>query len=257
MLELKHIDKHYNHGTVDEMTLFEDFNLVVDEGEFLSVIGSNGSGKTTLLNAISGDIPLDGGQVILDGVDVTKSKNFERYASIGRVFQDPAAGTCPSMTIMENLSIAENKGHPFGIGRGVNQSRADYYRSLLEPLGLGLEHKLNMKVESLSGGQRQALALLVSTMVPLKLLILDEHTAALDPKTQQITMDLTRQLVEEKSLTAVMVTHNVRHALEHGNRLIMLHEGKIALDVAGEEKAALKLEDIISMFNEISIEYGN
>jgi len=257
VLDLIDLEKYYARGTVDETHLFKDFNLTVPDGQFLAIIGSNGSGKTSLLNAICGDIPIDGGSIILDGVDITKQKNFERYASTGRVFQDPAAGTCPSMTILENLSIAENKGKPYNLGRGVSHNRVDYYRSLLEPLGLGLENKLNAKVESLSGGQRQALALLVSTMVPLKLLILDEHTAALDPKTQQITMDLTNQLVEEKDLTTVMVTHNLRHALKYGDRLIMLHEGDIILDKEGAEKEALVLEDIINMFNEISIEYGN
>jgi putative ABC transport system ATP-binding protein len=257
VLELVGLDKYYHQGTVDESCLFKGFNLSVPDGEFLCVIGSNGSGKTSLLNAICGDIPIDAGQVLLDEADITKQKNFERYTTIGRVFQDPAAGTCPSMTILENLSIAENKGRRYGLGRGVNQSRVEHYRSLLEPLGLGLEHKLSMKVESLSGGQRQALALLVSTMVPLKLLILDEHTAALDPKTAMITMNLTGQLVAEKNLTAIMVTHNLRHALEYGSRLIMLHEGEIILDKSGADKEALRLEDVVNIFNEISIEYGN
>ena len=257
MLELIGIDKLFAHGTVDEMQLFDKFNLTVPDGQFLSIIGSNGSGKTSLLNAISGDIHLDGGRVLLDGEDITNKKNFERYRTVGRVFQDPAAGTCPSMTIMENLAIAENKGKSYNLGRGVTHSRADYYQSLLEPLGLGLEHKLNTRVESLSGGQRQALALLVSTMAPLQLLILDEHTAALDPKTAQITMDLTDQLVAEKGLTAIMVTHNVRHAVKYGDRLIMLHEGEIVLDKEGADKDALNVADVIQLFNEISIEYGN
>jgi len=257
MLELTNIDKLFAHGTVDEMQLFDKFNLSVPDGQFLAIIGSNGSGKTSLLNAISGDIHLDGGRVLLDGEDITNKKNFERYRTVGRVFQDPAAGTCPSMTIMENLAIAENKGRSFNLARGVNPHRAEYYKSLLEPLGLGLEHKLGTKVESLSGGQRQALALLVSTMAPLQLLILDEHTAALDPKTAQITMDLTDQLVAEKGLTAVMVTHNVRHAVKYGDRLIMLHEGSIVMDKEGAEKDELKVSEVINMFNEISIEYGN
>jgi len=257
MLDLIGIDKYYGQGTPDEMALFKDFNLNVPDGEFLCVIGSNGSGKTTLLNTICGDIPIDSGEVLLDGKDITKEKNFERYRTIGRVFQDPKSGTCPSMTILENLSIAENKGKLFGLGRGVSQSRVGHYRSLLEPLGLGLENKMNVLVDSLSGGQRQALALLVATMVPLKLLILDEHTAALDPKTQAITMNLTGQLVAEKDLTAIMVTHNLRHALEYGTRLIMLHEGGIILDKSGAEKEALVLEDVVNIFNEISIEYGN
>jgi len=257
MLDLINIDKYYHQGTPDEMALFKNFNLNIPDGEFLCIIGSNGSGKTSLLNAICGDIPIDAGKILLDGEDITKKKNYERYKTIGRVFQDPKAGTCPSMSILENLSIAENKGRRFDLGRGVNHSNIDYYRSLLAPLGLGLENKLNVKVDSLSGGQRQALALLVATMVPLKLLILDEHTAALDPKTQAITMNLTGQIVDEKNMTAVMVTHNLRHALEYGSRIIMFHEGNVILDKSGAEKDALVLEDVVNVFNEISIEYGN
>lgn len=257
MLKLAGIDKYYNAGTPDEAQLFDGFDLDIADNEFLCVIGSNGSGKTSLLNIVCGDLAVDAGQVCLDGVDITKRKNFERYASIGRVFQDPAAGTCPTMTILENMALADNKGKRYGLGRGTDKARIEFYCSLLEQLGLGLENKLQAKVESLSGDQRQALALLMSTMTPLKLLILDEHTAALDPKTAEITMRLTHKLVREKGLTTVMVTHNLRYALEYGNRIIMLHEGRIILDAKGAEKDALAIETVLEKFNEISIEYGN
>ena len=257
MLKLLGIDKYYNAGTVNETCLFRDFSLEVADGEFLCVIGSNGSGKTSLLNIICGDTPVDGGAIELDKLDITRQKNFKRYRSVGRVFQDPAAGTCPSMTILENMALADNKGRMYGLGRGTSHAQVERYRVLLEQLGLGLEDKLQVQVASLSGGQRQALALLMSTMTPLKLLILDEHTAALDPKTAEVTMRLTDTLVREKRLASVMVTHNLRYALEYGDRIIMMHEGRITLDARGAEKDNLKLETVLEMFNEISIEYGN
>lgn len=257
MLELKHIDKYYNLGTVNEMCLFKDFNLSVEKGEFISVIGSNGSGKTSMLNMICGSIEPDRGEIFINGVDITKQPDFKRYATIGRVYQDPAMGTCPSMTILENMSLADNKGKSFNLRLGTNKKRIDYYKSLLKELNLGLEEKLNVKVGSLSGGQRQALALLMSTMTPLDFLILDEHTAALDPKTAEINMMLTDRFVKEKELTAIMVTHNLRYAVEYGSRLIMMHQGKAILDIKGEEKKKLKIEDILDKFNEISIEVGN
>ncbi len=257
MLSLIGIDKYYNAGTVNESCLFKNFNLEIARGEFLCVIGSNGSGKTSLLNIICGSIPIDAGTILLDGEDVTSMKEHLRYRTIGRVFQDPAAGTCPEMTILENMSLADNKGRPFGLSWGTDRQRIGYYRTELELLGLGLENKLDSLVGSLSGGQRQAMALLMSTMTPLKVLILDEHTAALDPKTAQTIMDLTHKLVEEKGLTTVMVTHNLRHAVEYGNRLAMMHEGGIILDVSGNDKKALDIDALIERFNRISIEYGN
>lgn len=257
MLELKNIYKYYNPGTVNEMYLFKDFNLTVKDGEFLSVVGSNGSGKTSMLNIICGSIPIESGNIILDGKDITNAKEFRRNEKIGRVYQNPALGTCPSMTILENMSLADNKGKRFGLGRGVNKHRIEYYRELLRPLNLGLEDKMHVKVGSLSGGQRQAMALLMSTMTPIEFLILDEHTAALDPKTAEIIMELTDKIVKEKKLTTIMVTHNLRYAVEYGNRLLMMHQGESVIDCAGEDKAAMDIDDILEKFNEISIECGN
>ena len=236
------------------MCLFKDFNLTVKDGEFLSVVGSNGSGKTSMLNIICGSISIESGNIILDGKDITNAKEFRRNEKIGRVYQNPALGTCPSMTILENMSLADNKGKKFGLGRGVNKQRIEYYRELLRPLNLGLEDKMHVKVGSLSGGQRQAMALLMSTMTPIEFLILDEHTAALDPKTAEIIMELTDKIVKEKKLTTIMVTHNLRYAVEYGNRLLMMHQGESVIDCAGEEKAAMNIDDILEKFNEISIE---
>lgn len=257
MLELKNIYKYYNPGTVNEMCLFQDFNFTVKDGEFVSVVGSNGSGKTSMLNIICGSIPVESGQIFLDGKDITKAKEFRRNEKIGRVYQNPALGTCPSMTILENMSLADNKGKRYGLGRGTNKGRMEYYRELLRPLNLGLEDKMHVKVGSLSGGQRQAMALLMSTMTPIEFLILDEHTAALDPKTAEIIMELTGKLVKEKHLTTIMVTHNLRYAVEYGDRLVMMHQGDCVIDCAGKEKAAITIDEILEKFNEISIECGN
>lgn len=257
MLELRGIDKYYNPGTVNEMCLFQDFNLKLEKGEFLSVVGSNGSGKTSMLNIICGSIPIEKGQVLIGDRDITKEKEYRRNRKIGRVYQNPAMGTCPSMTILENMSLADNKGKFYGLGRGTNRARIGYYREQLAQLGLGLEDKLEVKVGSLSGGQRQAMALLMSAMTPIDFLILDEHTAALDPKTAELIMELTDKIVKEKNLTTIMVTHNLRYAVEYGNRLVMMHEGKIILDKKDEEKQKTRIDDILKLFNEISIECGN
>ena len=257
MLELININKNYNPGSVNELCLFKDFNLTVKDGEFVSVVGSNGSGKTSMLNIICGSIAVDSGKILIHGEDITRQKDYIRQRRIGRVYQDPSKGTCPSMTILENMSIAENKGKPYNLGRGVNKAKLETYREMLRPLNLGLEDKMGVQVGSLSGGQRQALALLMATMTPIDFLILDEHTAALDPKTAEIIMELTDQVVKEKKVTTIMVTHNLRYAVEYGNRLIMMHEGKAILDKAGEEKQKINTEEIMGIFNRISVECGN
>lgn len=257
MLELININKNYNPGSVNELCLFKDFNLTVKDGEFVSVVGSNGSGKTSMLNIICGSIAVDSGRILINGEDITRQKDYIRQRRIGRVYQDPAKGTCPSMTILENMSIAENKGKPYNLGRGVNKAKLEEYREMLRPLNLGLEDKMGVQVGSLSGGQRQALALLMATMTPIDFLILDEHTAALDPKTAEIIMELTDQVVKEKKVTTIMVTHNLRYAVEYGNRLIMMHEGKAILDKVDEEKKSINTEEIMAIFNKISVECGN
>ena len=255
MLELININKNYNPGSVNELCLFKDFNLTVKDGEFVSVVGSNGSGKTSMLNIICGSIAVDSGKILIHGEDITKQKDYIRQRRIGRVYQDPSKGTCPSMTILENMSIAENKGKPYNLGRGVNKTKLETYREMLRPLNLGLEDKMGVQVGSLSGGQRQALALLMATMTPIDFLILDEHTAALDPKTAEIIMELTDQVVKEKKVTTIMVTHNLRYAVEYGNRLIMMHEGKAILDKADEEKKSINTEEIMGIFNKISVHH--
>ncbi|WP_367565488.1 ABC transporter ATP-binding protein [Lacrimispora sp.] len=257
MLELRSINKYYNQGTVNEMCLFDDFSLTIENEQFVSVVGSNGSGKTTLLNLICGSIPLDSGSILVGGSDITNMPEFKRQRRIGRVYQNPAMGTCPSMTILQNMALADTKGKPFNLLPGTNKQRIDFYREQLRSLGLGLEDKLQVKVGVLSGGQRQAMALLMSTMTPIEFLILDEHTAALDPKTAEIIMELTDKVVKEKHLTTIMVTHNLRHAVEYGNRLVMMHQGTAIIDKAGKEKENLNVEDILDKFNEISIECGN
>lgn len=257
MLEVKNIRKIYNPGTVQEKCLFDDFSLSIPDGQFVSVVGSNGSGKTSLLNLICGSIQPDGGQILMQGRDIRKDSEHVRARKIGRVYQNPAMGTCAQMTILENLSLADFKGKPAGLHRGTDRRRIDAYREMLRPLGLGLEDMLSSKVGTLSGGQRQALALLMSTMTPISFLILDEHTAALDPKTADIIMELTGRVVREKQMTAIMVTHNLRYAVEYGDRILMMHQGHAVLDKAGEEKQAVRIEDLLTIFNEISIECGN
>ena len=231
MLELKNIHKVYNAGTVNEQVLFENFSLSVPEGEFISVVGSNGSGKTSLLNLICGSIRADGGQILINGTDISKQKDYVRHRRIGRVYQDPSKGTCPSMNILENLSIADNKGKFYGLSRGTNKGRVEYYKDMLRGLNLGLEDKFHVPVGSLS--------------------------AALDPKTAEIIMELTDQIVREKKVTTIMVTHNLRYAVEYGNRLLMMHQGSVILDKDSEEKNAISVDDILGVFNEISIECGN
>ena len=249
MLELQDLTKIYNAGTVTEMTLFDHFNLTVPDGQFVSIVGSNGSGKTSLLNILCGSIPLDGGDVLLDGKSIRKQKDYQRYAIMGRVYQNPSLGTSPNLTMLENLSLADNKGKPFGLGFGVNKKRIDFYRSELASLGLGLEDKLDVKMGALSGGQRQAVALLMATMTPLKFLILDEHTAALDPQIAQDVLAFTCRLAERDRLTVIMITHNLQDALDIGDRLIMLDKGKIAHIFNREEKADLAPDDLRKLYH--------
>ena len=257
MLEVRDITKVYNPGTITEQCLFDHFSLKVEEGQFVAIVGSNGSGKTSLLNIICGSIPIEGGDVLVGGQSISRLKDYQRYATMGRVYQNPAAGTCPNLTMLENLSLADNKGKSFGLGRGVNRKRVDFYRAQLQSLGLGLEEQLDEKLGARSGGQRQAVSLLMATMTPLHFLILDEHTAALDPKTAEIIMELTDKVVREKQLTAMMVTHNLRYAVEYGDRILMMDRGHVVLDRAGAEKQATSIDDILGMFNQISLECGN
>ncbi|MBQ7737179.1 MAG: ATP-binding cassette domain-containing protein [Oscillospiraceae bacterium] len=257
MLELKNVTKIYNPGEITEVCVFRDFSLRVEEEEFVSIVGSNGSGKTSLLNIICGSIPVEEGSILINGKDVTHEKEHVRYRRIGRVYQNPAAGTSPGLTILENLSLADNKGKAYDLTRGINRHRRDFYREQLSALGLGLEDKLDVKLGALSGGQRQAVALLMATMTPIDFLILDEHTAALDPKTAEIIMELTDRVIREKKLTAIMVTHNLRYAVEYGTRLLMMDKGKSVLDCAGQKKKNMVVDDVLQLFNQISVECGN
>ena len=252
MLELKHIHKYYNAGTVNEMCLFNDFNLTIEDHQFVSVVGSNGSGKTSLLNIICGSIPLDDGRIIIGGEDITKMPEYKRQRRIGRVYQNPSMGTCPSMTIAENMALADNKGKAFNLRPGTNKQRLEFYRESLRSLGLGLEDRLTSKVGLLSGGQRQALTLLMATLQKPKLLLLDEHTAALDPKTAAKVLEITEMIVNRDHLTTMMITHNMQDAITHGNRLIMMMEGKIILDIQGEEKKKLTVRNLLDQFEKAS-----
>lgn len=257
MLELQNIVKKFNVGTVDESTVFDNFNLTVEDGEFVSIIGSNGSGKTTLLNLTCGSLKPDSGIILLDGKNINNVPEYKRAQHIGRVFQDPKVGTCADLTILENMALADNKNKMFGLGKCVNRKRIDYYKSLLEQCDMGLENRLGVQVGTLSGGQRQALALVIANMTDIDLLILDEHIAALDPKSSERVMQLTDQFVKKSGITTMMVTHNLRFAVEYGSRLVMMHGGQAVLDIKGEEKKNAKVEDLLKIFDQISIEKGN
>ena len=257
MLQLNNIVKIFNKGTVDENVLFNDFSFNVNKGDFISVIGSNGSGKTTLLNLACGTMQPDSGSVIFEGKDITKVSEYKRAKFIGRVLQDPRMGTCGSLSILENMALSDNKNKAYDLSPVINKKRVDNYKTLLEQCGMGLENRMGVKVGSLSGGQRQALALIIATMTDIKMLILDEHTAALDPKSSETLMQITDKIVKEKQLTTLMVTHNLRFAVEYGNRMVMMHSGNAVMNLSEEEKKQTGIDDILDKFNEISIEVGN
>lgn len=248
MLELENVTKVFNRGSIDEKVALQGINLKVSKGDFITIIGSNGAGKTTLLNSITGSVLVDDGNVIIDGLDVTHLSEFMRGKFIGRVFQNPLMGTASEMTVEENLSMALLRGKSRGLRKGVTENHRRTYKPILQTLGLGLEDRLSDRVGLLSGGQRQSLAILMATLALPKLLLLDEHTASLDPKTAAVVMDLTERVVKEDALTTLMVTHNMEQAIRHGDRLIMMHEGRIILDVSGEEKSRLTIPEVVERF---------
>lgn len=252
MLKLKSINKGFNKGTINETSILNNFNLEINKGEYITIVGSNGAGKSTLLNIISGALELDSGNIFLEERDITNLKEHKKSKIISRVFQDPTKGTSPSMTILENLSLADNKGKKFGLSLGVNKKKIDEFKNHLSILNLGLEDKINTKVGMLSGGQRQALSLLMATLNTPKILLLDEHTAALDPKTSETIINLTNNIVKEKNITTIMITHNLNHAIEFGNRLLMMHRGETILDIGKIEKSNLTKNDLIEEFNKIT-----
>ena len=257
MLEIKDIYKTFNAGTINEKRALNGVNLNLNPGDFVTIIGGNGAGKSTTLNAIAGVWGIDKGNIIIDGTDITKLSEHRRALFLGRVFQDPMTGTAATMSIEENMAIAARRGQKRGLGWGVTKKEREHYREALKELDLGLEDRLSSKVGLLSGGQRQAITLLMASLKKPKLLLLDEHTAALDPTTPDIIMELTGKIVAEKHLTTIMVTHNLRFAVEYGNRLLMMTQGNAVMDKKGEEKANTKVDDILDMFNAISIECGN
>lgn len=252
MLEIKNVHKTFNLGTINEKVALNGVNLTLQEGDFVTIIGGNGAGKSTTLNAIAGVWPVDEGSISIDGVDVTGLPEHKRAEYLGRVFQDPMTGTAATMQIDENLAMAARRGKKRFLRWGITAKEREKYRELLKELDLGLEDRMTSKVGLLSGGQRQALTLLMATLQKPKLLLLDEHTAALDPKTAAKVLDLTDKIIAENHLTAMMVTHNMKDAISHGNRLIMMHEGRVILDIGEEEKKKLTVEDLLQKFEEVS-----
>ena len=252
MLELHQVCKTFNPGTVNEKAALNHLSLTLEEGDFVTVIGGNGAGKSTMLNAISGVWPVDKGAIRIDGVDVTELSEHRRAVYLGRVFQDPMVGTAGNMTIEENLALAARRGEKRTLRWGIKKSEREQFKELLRPLGLGLEDRLTAKVGLLSGGQRQALTLLMASLKKPKVLLLDEHTAALDPKTEAKVLELSDQIVEEHRLTTLMVTHNMKDAIAHGNRLIMLDAGRVILDIRGEDKKKLTVPDLLARFTAAS-----
>ena len=252
MLELHQVCKTFNPGTVNEKAALNHLSLTLEEGDFVTVIGGNGAGKSTMLNAISGVWPVDAGTIRIDGVDVTELSEHRRAVYLGRVFQDPMVGTAGNMTIEENLALAARRGEKRTLRWGIKKSEREQFKELLRPLGLGLEDRLTAKVGLLSGGQRQALTLLMASLKKPKVLLLDEHTAALDPKTAAKVLELSDQIVEEHKLTTLMVTHNMKDAIAHGNRLIMLDAGRVILDIRGEDKKKMTVPDLLARFTAAS-----
>ena len=252
MLEIKDIWKIFNAGTVNEKQALRGVSLTLNDGDFCTVIGGNGAGKSTMLNAVAGTWAVDGGSISIGGVDVTHLPDHKRAPYIGRVFQDPMLGTAPTMQILENLALAARRGQRRGLRWGVTKEEKEQYQEMLKNLDLGLEDRLTSKVGLLSGGQRQALTLLMASLKKPKLLLLDEHTAALDPKTAAKVLELSDRIVAESHLTTMMVTHNMKDAIQHGNRLIMMYDGKIVIDVSGEEKKKLTVPQLLELFNKVS-----
>ena len=258
MLEISNISKTFNAGTANEKVVFEGLSLTLNEGDFVTVIGGNGAGKSTMLNLVAGVYPVDGGHIKIDGHDVTKLPEHKRAKYIGRVFQDPRMGTATDMWLEDNLAIAECRGTRRGLGWSLKPSNRARYREMLRELDLGLENRLSTKMGQFSGGQRQAVTLLMATMRKPHLLLLDEHTAALDPKTAAKVLEITDRIVTENKLTTLMVTHNMKDAITHGNRLIMMNAGKIILDISGEEKKNLTVEMLLDAFSKASgAEFAN
>ncbi len=252
MLDIKNVYKTFNPGTVNEKTALAGVSLHLNEGDFVTVIGGNGAGKSTLLNAVAGVWPVDRGTITIGGVDVTHLAEHKRAKYIGRVFQDPMMGTAATMQIEENLALAARRGQHRGLGPGITREERESYRDFLKVLDLGLENRLTSKVGLLSGGQRQALTLLMAALKRPKLLLLDEHTAALDPKTAEKVLAATERIVQRDGLTTLMITHNMRDAIAHGNRLVMMYDGKVVIDVAGEEKKKLTVETLLAQFSRVS-----
>ena len=252
MLVAKNIVKTFHAGTPNEKRALQGVNLTLNDGDFVTIIGSNGAGKSTFLNALAGVWPIDDGQILINNKDITKMPEYKRAAFLGRVFQDPMNGTAATMNIEENLALAKRRGKHRSLKIGITAAERKEYKEALTQLGLGLEDRMTSKVGLLSGGQRQALTLLMATLQKPELLLLDEHTAALDPKTAHKVLKLTNELVEKLNLTALMVTHNMRDAIQTGNRLIMMHEGRIIYDVAGEEKKTLQVDDLLHKFEEVA-----
>ena len=257
MLEIKNVHKTFNKGTINEKKALNGVNLHLDPGDFVTIIGGNGAGKSTTLNMVAGVYPIDQGTIILDGKDISDLPEYKRAYMLGRVFQDPMMGTAAGMQIEENMAMANRRGKKRGLSWGITKKEKEMFKEKLQMLDLGLEDRMTSKVGLLSGGQRQAMALLMSTMTTIEFLILDEHTAALDPKTAELIMQLTDKIVKEKQLTTIMVTHNLRYAVEYGNRLVMMHNGHMILDKKGKEKEDMAIDDILTLFNKISIECGN